>query len=147
MPSVSPAAWTAARATSAPDVDCGQGHVRPGDRGRERLLAEHVFAGLGGRHDLIGVEAVRGTQADRVDPRILQRVPQFAGGGQALGGGPLAPLRLGIHPENRAEPLAAVQETDDVAAPPAQADHCDVDQRFLQVSGCRSGQQPVSRRA
>ena len=38
-------------------------------RGRQRLLAEHVLAGRGGRHDLLGVEPVRGAQHDRVDGR------------------------------------------------------------------------------
>jgi hypothetical protein len=122
--------------------DIGLGH-----RGGERLLTEDVLAGLGGRHDLLRVEAVRGAQQHRVDAGVAERLAQIGRDGQTPFVGPLPARRLGIHPEDRAEPLAAGQQADDVAAPPAQTDDGDVQQRFLQVLGVDVVPSRVSRRA
>jgi hypothetical protein len=86
-------------------------------------------------------------QDHRVDPGVAERLAQIVGGGQALPAGPLATRRIRVHAEDRAEPLAAGQQADDGAAPPAQADDGDVQHGSSRSSGWDAAGPRVSRRA
>ncbi len=95
----------------------------------ERLLAEHLLAGLGARHDLLAVQRVRRRQHDRLDRRIAQHVGQAFGRREAVRGGVVADLvDAAVDPAHEAQPRAlALHRLDEALAPAAEPDDRGVD--------------------
>jgi hypothetical protein len=100
-------------------------HLAP--RCAERLFAEHVLAGLGGRDDLSRVMLVWRRQDDSLDIAALERVVEPGRGLEPGGLGRVAHRIGGLDAEHRPDDAAGGKLAVDDAAPPAQADDGRID--------------------
>ena len=97
----------------------------------QRLLAEHMLAGLGDRQHLRGVQRMRGAQDHGVDVRIIQHVIPMRGECHAVLGGEGGLHVRGVDGGDDAKLIGIRHATDHVLAPPAEAGDCGADHAAL----------------
>ena len=118
--------------------------LRLGRRRAQRLLAEDVLAGRGGRDDLVGMELVRRREDHGIDVRLDQRVlePRARVEAERLRCGTAA--LVGVDAENGTDHVAAREQAGDRAPPPAQTDERGADHASSSRNGVMAALKAVA---
>ena len=102
----------------------------------ERLLAEHVFAGPGGLHDLRRVQGMRCAEDHGLDRRVGNDLVEAGGETQPCVGGEAGGGRGRVQRGDDTQSPTATHRADDRAAPPAQAEYGSIHIFLRAVLGC-----------
>lgn len=102
---------------------------------RQWFFAEHMFAGVGGGDDLVGVLSVRRAQHHGLDRRIFQHGVEVGDDVHAMLLGEIGDgSRVDFNNRVDGDFLAGLEQRDNDLAPPAHTDDCDIQHCVLLVA-------------